>query len=249
MTRRRHLGRGKHVASGEEGSGRGRRARKVPAQVEESRPANRRTSTQRREAGREGGRQVVFFTGKGISETRPYLGGRANVSCLMGDWRGRRRRRKREGLTVHTIEQAARRQTGRAECILCFAISLGGGGVAPGMAGRKEGGRSVAQISPAGRTQRASGEHINLTVACTPAGRQAQTGRPRSAGRGEPTGRERRGEITHFLDGFSRMMHIPQVGRAAGGMALATEEEGKVYTALPRRLKQRALTALTAPLL
>ena len=56
------------------------------------------------------------------------------------------------------------------------------------------------------------------------------------------------------------MMHIPpQVGSEGGSeggreagresdMAL-TAEAGKVYTALAHRLKQRALTALTAPLL
>ena len=130
--RRRHLGRGKHVASGEEGGGRGRRrARKVPAQVEESRPANWQPQPGTR-AGRAAGRQVVFFTGEGISETRPYLGGECD--SYLTDWR--RRRRTREGLLyIQSSKQPARRQ---AECRpqqsrLCVSPSLGGG-VAPGQA-------------------------------------------------------------------------------------------------------------------
>ena len=114
--RRRHLGRGKHVASGEEGSGRGRRARKVPAQVEESRPAGRQAGRQSRQGGKSSSSPVKEFQKLGPTWAAERLS--ECVSCLIEDWR--RKRRKREGLTVHTIEQAACRQ---AECRLCFAIA------------------------------------------------------------------------------------------------------------------------------
>ena len=56
-------------------------------------------------ARRPGGRQVVFFTGKGISETRPYLG-------------GRRGGEEEEGrLTVHTIKQAVCSEAGRVQTV------------------------------------------------------------------------------------------------------------------------------------
>ena len=52
----------------------------------------------------------------------------------------------------------------------------------------------------------------------------------------------------HTTTGRERGRKRGREGGREGDMAL-TAEAGKVYTALAHRLKQRALTALTAPLL
>ena len=144
---RRHLGRGKHVASGEEEEARGGRGRGGGGGGGRGKFQLRLKKADRRsfavgwcgERGDRaaGGRQVVFFTGKGISETRPYLGGREGEGGrgFLADERTRRGGKK----AYCTYNQASSLQRGRQSAD-CVSPSLGGGRVAPGAAqeGRKE---------------------------------------------------------------------------------------------------------------